>query len=125
MKKHLVVICLLILVSSLIFGCRGQVRPSPWKRARELVAIGDTREKAIELLGAEAWYHQPCEYEDIGIIEDLFFYGDHHYDRADIVILGSVLDGAEYKVASIGSFDDANPWHTIYADCIDRDRFED
>ena len=58
-------------------------------------------------------------------IQDLFFYGSHGYDEADIVILGSVLDGDEYKVTRIGSFDDANPWHTIYANCIDRDRFED
>ena len=109
MKKHLVVICLLILVSLLIFGCRGEVRPNPLKRARELVAIGDSREKAIDLLGVEAWYHQPCKHMEGESIKDLFFYGSHGYDEARIVILGSVFDGAEYKVTSIGSFDDANP----------------
>ena len=103
----------------LIFGCRGEVRPNPLKRARELVAVGDAREKAIELLGADSWHHQPCERLGGEIIEDLFFYGSHGYDEARIVILGSVFDGDEYKVTSIGSFDDANPWHTIYADCID------
>ncbi len=123
MKRRLIAIGLLILVFLSIFGCRGQFGPDPLSRARELVAMGDSREKAIELLGTDSWYHQPCERMGGEIIKDLFFYGSHGYDEADIVILGSVFDGAEYKVTSIGSFDDANPWHTIYADCIDRDRF--
>jgi len=125
MKGRLIAFGLLILVSSLIFGCRIQFEADSLRRARELVAIGDSREKAIELLGVEAWYHQPCERMGGEVIKDLFFYGSHSYDRANIVILRSVYDGNEYKVTSIGSFDDANPWHTIYADCIDRDRFED
>ncbi len=123
MKRRLIAFGLLILVFLLIFGCRGQVRPSPWKRARELVAIGDTREKAVDVLGSEAWYHEPC-YMSERVATDLFFYGSHSYDRADIVIVRYVAEGGEYKVEFIGSFE-PNEWHTAYANCIDRDRFED
>ena len=120
MKKHLVLACLAVLMLISIFGCIGQTREDPWRKATELVAIGESREKAIELLSKEAWYHQPC-----GDRTDLFFYGDHHYDKADIVIVRSILDGDEYKVEHIGSYDEPNVWHTAYADCIDRTRFED
>ena len=114
MRKLLIVICLLFLM----LACDSQ--PSTLEKARELVAIGESREEAIEILSKEAWYHQPC-----GDSEDLFFYGDHHYDRAVIVIVESVLKDGEYKVGNIGSFDEPNPWHTLYGRCIDRTRFED
>jgi len=119
MKRPCVVFGLIVLVFLLVFGCG---KPHSVERARELVAIGDTREKAIEILSSEAWYYQPCE--NWSSIDDLFFYGDHSYDNADIVIVVSVPRDGGYRVDMISSFE-PNAWHTAYANCIDRKRFED
>ena len=107
----------LLFVLLLVTACRA----NPLDRARELVSVGDTRKDAIEILGSESWYHQPCE--NRSSIDDLFFYGDRHYDKAVIVIVTSTLAEGEYRVSGIGSFE-PYAWHTAYADCIDRDRFE-
>ena len=94
----------------------------PLERARELVAGGDSRKKAIELLSADAWYHQPCyEGEDGGI--DLFFYGSHGYDSAKIVIVRSRSEDGEIKVTQIGTYD-PSMWQSYFSDCIDEERFE-
>jgi hypothetical protein len=114
MRKIAGLLCLLLLMSA----CQA----SPLDRARESVSIGDLREEAIEILNAEAWYHQPCK--NRSSIDDLFFYGDQHYDRADIVIVNSILEDGRYRVSKISSFE-PHAWHAAYADCIDRDRFQD
>lgn len=107
----------LLFVLLLVTACRA----NPLQRARELVSVGDLRKDAIEILNSEAWYHQPCE--NRSSIDDLFFYGDQHYDKADIVIVTSILEDGEYWVSEISSFE-PYAWHTAYADCIDRDRFK-
>ena len=117
MKRIAGLLCLLLVVSA----CQPRP-PSPLEKAREAVSIGDSREDAIEILGAEAWYHQPCQYR--GSVDDLFFYGDQRYDKADIVIVFSVVENGEYRVVNIGSFE-TYLWHKQFADCIDRDRFKD
>lgn len=113
MRKAVVLFCLLLLVTA----CQ-----SPLDKARDLVSVGDLRKDAIEILNEEAWYHQPCKNQSS--IDDLFFYGDQHYDKADIVIVTSILVDGEYTVDGISSFE-PYAWHTAYADCIDRDRFKD
>ena len=50
--------------------------------------------------------------------------GDRRYDKADIVIVSSILEDGEYRVYDIGSFE-PYAWHTACADCIDRARFKD
>ena len=105
------------LLIALAAGCRQ--RPTAVETARSQVPIGTRREEAIETLGATAWYHQPC-WDRI----DLFFYGSHNYDRAEIVILSSKLVDGVYVVDSIDGFE-PNAWHTAYRDCIQRERFED
>ncbi len=91
-------------------------------QARDVVSIGDTREAAIEALSVNAWYYQPCE--NRVTIHDLFFFGSHDYDEAEIVIVASEPDQGTYRVYDISSFE-SYAWHTAYADCIDRTRFED
>ena len=114
MKKTIVLFCLLFLVTA----CQA----SPLDKARELVSVGDLRKDAVEILKEEAFYHQPCQYQSL--IKDLFFYGDQHYDKADIVIVTSDLADGEHRVIGIGSFE-TYLWQNIYEDCIDRDRFKD
>jgi len=91
-------------------------------RAREQVAIGDLREDAVATLEESAWYYQPCHYRDL--VEDLFFFGSHRYDKAQIVIVSSEIDEGVYRVYQISSFE-PYAWHTAYKDCIDRTRFEE
>lgn len=97
-------------------------RPHPLEEAKRLVPIGMFREEAIQILDSEAWYHQECP--SPVRITDLFFYGSHQYDEADIVILESLPEGEIYRVAHIGTFE-PNAWHTAYRDCVRRDKFED
>lgn len=113
MRKTIVLLCLSLLVTA----CQ-----RPLDRARDLVSVGTLRKDAIEILNEEAWYHQPCK--NRSSIDDLFFYGDQRYDKADIVIVRSILEDGEYRVYDIGSFE-PYAWHTAYADCIDRARFKD
>jgi hypothetical protein len=108
---------MMALLTSLAAGCRQ--RPSAVETARIQVPIGTPRNEAIETLGATAWYHQPCWDQT-----DLFFYGSRNYDRAEIVILGSKLVDGVYVVDSIDGFE-PYAWQTAYADCIQRERFED
>ena len=94
----------------------------PLARARGLVAVGDSREKAIELLAADAWYYQRCGVGE-NFATDLFFYGSHGYDSAEIVILDSATKDGVLSVRQIGSFE-PYIWQSIYADCPDEERFE-
>jgi hypothetical protein len=108
----------LSLLMFLLVACR----PSPLEQAQEQIDIGMPREKAVRILKRKAWYHQPCE--NRSGVADLFFYGDHRYDRAEIVIMHCVNRGDICEVASLGSFEDY-AWQTAYADCIQRDKFDD
>ena len=114
MKKQVLLMCLLFI----LVACH----PDPLEQAEKQVSVGMAREEAIEILSCEAWYHQPCEHRSS--IDDLFFYGDHRYDKADIVIMTSVKKDDAYEVVNLSSFE-PYAWHTAYADCIQRDRFED
>jgi len=114
MKKLVTLVCIVFLVSA----CRAD----PLEQAREQVSVGMSREEAIEILNDQAWYHQPCENQSS--LDDLFFYGDHRYDKAEIVIVTSTMEEGVYRVAKISSFE-PYAWHTAYKDCIQRDKFED
>jgi hypothetical protein len=105
------------LLIGLVPGCRQA--PSALETARSRVSVGTKRDEAIQTLGATSWYHQPCWERT-----DLFFYGSHEYDRAEIVILRSDLVDGEYVVVSIDGFE-SYAWQTAYADCIQRGRFEE
>ncbi len=99
-------------------GCRVH----PLGRARQQVPIGMPREEAIRILGSQAWYHQPCGRHTIK--SDLFFFGSHQYDRADVVIVTSYPGESEYVVVRVDTFYEANAWHTAFADCLQRDQFD-
>jgi hypothetical protein len=91
-------------------------------RAREQVVVGDLRDDAVAALEASAWYYQPCHYGDL--VEDLFFFGSHQYDKAQIVIVSSEPDEDVYRVYQVSSFE-SYTWHTAFGDCVDRTRFEE
>ncbi len=101
---------------------------SPVDEARNQVSAGTLRDEAIRILSEEAWYHQPCPNLVGGKLEtitDLFFFGSHKYDKADIVIVTSESVNNEFVVArEVGSFE-PYLWHSVYGNCIQRDRFED
>lgn len=56
-------------------------------------------------------------------MDDLFFFGSHNYDQAEILIIRSVVKDDELIVDVVGTLE-SYAWHTAYADCIQRDRFE-
>jgi len=95
----------------------------PVEQAKRQISIGMSREEAIRILSTQAWYHQECR--NLSSIDDLFFFGSHDYERADVVIVTSVLEGQSYRVYEVGTFLETNVWHTAYQDCIQRDKFED
>jgi hypothetical protein len=86
------------------------------------VPVGTSRGDAIAILSQKAWYHQACP--DQGGFTDLFFFGSHQYDKADIVIVDSMPRGEGHEVVMISTFE-SYAWHTAYKDCFDRDMFED
>ena len=116
-------ICVVCVVGPLVLAPSGDnLAYDPLERAKGLVAVGDSREKAIELLAADAWYHQPCRVRE-DFATDLFFYGNHSYDRARIVIVDSRMQDRELKVTQVSSFE-PYMWQSVYASCIDEERFE-
>ncbi len=94
---------------------------SPLEEARKKVPIGTPREEAIRILNEEAWYHQPCPNQVT--IDDLFFFGSHKYDEAEVVIVGSEPIDGVFVVYDVSSFE-SYAWHTAYQDCLQRDRFD-
>lgn len=102
----------------LLVGCR----PTPLEDARSQVPIGTPRDDAIAILSRTAWYHQPCP--NRVTIDDLFFYGSHEYDKAEVVIVGSEPKEGVYVVYQIGSFE-SYAWQAAYQDCIQREKFEE
>lgn len=97
-------------------------RASPLEEARKQVPIGTPREEAIRILSEKSWYHQPCP--NRVTIDDLFFYGSHKYDEAEVVIVSSEPVDGVFVVYDLGSFE-TYAWHAAYKDCLQRDRFED
>lgn len=79
------------------------------------------RENAVAVLQQVAWYYQPCDRADF--VDDLFFFGSHKWDSASILIVSSRLNGQDLRVVDVSSFDEANAWHTAFADCLQRDKF--
>ena len=86
--------------------------------------VGDLRQGAIITLIDDAWYYQPCNGISTDVATDLFFYGSHRYDKAEIVIVDSRLDGGILRVYQVSSFE-PYLWHGVYCDCIDPSLFED
>jgi hypothetical protein len=108
----------LLLLILLMVACQA----TSLEKAREIVSVGDAREDAIAALESGAWYYQPCENQHS--IDDLFFYGSHDYDHAEVVIVSSALEEGKYRVYLISTLE-TNAWHTAYRPCIDRTRFSE
>ena len=91
-----------------------------WMQEMEKVEIGMSRGQAIDILSETSWYHQPCPGDNI--VDDLFFYGERTYDESSIVIVTSdTKTGSVIQVSTFESY----AWHTAYAKCIERDKFDD
>lgn len=91
--------------------------------ARELVPIGATREQAIRAPDSDSWYHAICLYKTT--ISQVFFFGSRHWDKAELVDVGSGPVGDEFLLYDLSSFDEPNAWHTAYARCVSLSRFEE
>ena len=109
--------CAALLLVLVVAGCR----PSPLEEARKQVPIGTPREDAVRILSEKAWYHQECPNRIT--IDDLFFYGSHKYDEAQVVIVASEPVDGVFVVYDIGSFE-SYAWHAAYQDCLQLDKFE-
>ena len=123
---NLVLLFWILVASTFIFGTlRTSLASSPpIEQARELVSIGMSRDKTIELLSADAWYHQPCQESYPNVATDLFFYNSHRYDKADIVVVHYLLsENGEFQVSSIIT---CRPpcWQSLFEASIDRTQFE-
>jgi hypothetical protein len=75
------------------------------------------------VLEQKAWYSQPCQRVDESIT-DLFFFGSREFDQAELVTVRSVREGTQYKVDRIGHLE-PSAWQGDYADCIQRDKFDE
>lgn len=102
----------------LMFACADPY----WVQERDKVKVGMTRDEAIGILNENSWSHQPCSFNE-EITHDLFFFGDHHYDRAIAVDISS--DNESGKVIRVETFREPNTWHATYSICIDRTQFQD
>ena len=78
------------------------------------------REQALVILSERAWHHQACP--NLKSIDDLFFFGDHSYEEAEIIILNSIEKDGVYLVSGIGTLE-TNAWHAAYQDCLQKERF--
>ena len=112
-KKALI---FLFLSALLIVGCSSNTLA----RARDQVKLGTSREQAISILSKRSWYHQACP--NLNSIDDLFFFGEHSYDKAEVVILTSLETDGVYKVSDIGTLE-SNAWHAAYKDCVLKEKF--
>ena len=108
----------LTLLVMLLAACR----ISPLEQARDRAPIGTQREDAVAILSEKAWYHQECPNQRT--IDDLFFYGSHSYDEAEVVIVRSEPVEGVFVVYDLSSFE-SYAWHTAYQSCIQRDKFEE
>ena len=97
---------------------------SPVYDARENIPIGTPRNEAILTLIKDAWYYEPCVETAEKSATDLFFFGSHKYDKAEIVIVRSRFIDDVFQVQQISSFENY-AWQSAYADCIQCEMFED
>ncbi|MBK7200667.1 hypothetical protein [Candidatus Amarolinea dominans] len=111
-------VSVVILLVTLVAGCYS----SPLEEARKQVSVGTLRDDAIRILSEKAWYHQPCPNRIT--IDDLFFFGSHKYDKAEVVIVTSEPIAGVFVVYDLGSFE-PYAWHAAYQDCLQRKQFED
>lgn len=116
--------CLISLL--LLTACESRVMP--YEKYKEIILPGQEREEAIKGLQEAAWYHQACPRgtptaKDF-FVADLFFFGSHKYDKAEILIVVSYPKENKLIVDHLGTFE-PNAWQTGYADCIQRDQFEE
>ncbi len=122
-RRRIVIVTLAVMLL-LAAGCH----TSPLEDAREQVSTGTLRDDAIRILSEKAWYHQECPNfvgTALSTITDLFFFGSHKYDKADIVIVTSEpVNGIFVVNRDPGSFE-PYLWQAVYQDCIQRDKFED
>lgn len=116
MNSHKRALFTLLLLMSLITACTRDTLA--W--AREQVNPGMERKEAIEILSKQSWYHQTCP--NLKSIDDLFFFGDHSYEEAEIIILNSIEKDSVYRVSDIGTLE-TNAWHAAYQDCLQKERF--
>lgn len=105
-----------VIVVLLLTACR----ELPVYAARRKVPIGMPRDEAVQILKEGAWYYQPCDKYGA---TDLFFYGSHHVDDTDIVIVDSSPYEGTYRVHSVGAFENYL-WPKVYDYCLDMERFE-
>ena len=104
---------------------RESLPPTPLESVRWTASVGRPRDKVIASLSDEAWYYQTCESPYPNITTDLFFYDNHDYDQADIVVVHYLLsDEGIFEVSSASTCAPAD-WQALYGDCIDRSRFDD
>jgi len=120
--KSLMMLLLLLLITT---ACEPRVMP--YEEYKDVILPGMDREEAIKVLQETAWYHQECPYTNPEsgnfFIHDLFFFGSHHYDEAELLIVVSYQREHKLSIDHIGTFE-PYAWHTAYADCIERERFE-
>jgi hypothetical protein len=90
--------------------------------ARRLAPAGATRDSALAALSRCAWYRAECRYGEV--VDDLIFYGDHGFEKVDLVILTSRCGALACVVTQISSFE-PYLWHSVYEGCYDRQRFSD
>lgn len=123
MVKRFTLICLL---ATILVACERHV--TPIEQYEDAIQPGMKRAEVIELLQQAAWYHQECPRGTPSstqyFVSDLFFFGSHEYDQAEILIIRSVVKHDELIIDVVGTLE-SYAWHTAYADCIQRDRFEE
>lgn len=123
MVKRFILICLF---AAILVACERHV--TPIEQYGDVIQPGMRRTEVIALLQQPAWYHQECSRKAPSSIDfqmdDLFFFGSHNYDQAEILIIRSVVKDDELIVDVVGTLE-SYAWHTAYADCIQRDRFEE
>lgn len=94
-------------------------------RVQEQIKPGMKREDAVALLSKQAWYHQPCPTNltpEWSAVSDLFFFENHDYDRAEIVIVTSYSAQYGLTVTDVVSFE-PQIWQVAYENCLKREMF--
>jgi hypothetical protein len=109
---------LIILLLVIPFGTACATTTLEWARGQ--VKVGMSREQAVSTLGKRSWYYQACP--NLNSVDDVFFFGEHSYEKAEVVILTSVKKDGVYFVADIGTLE-TNAWHAAYKDCVLSERF--
>ena len=97
---------------------------SPSVMRRTAIYEGMPRETAIDEAGKNAWYHQPCYYQDAAV-HDLFFYQSHEVSETLVfAVYSHKNENGEWVVYGSMTLEDF-AWPELYKDCLDMSRFED